>query len=150
MMNAEDSVEWLRWRNIEYQAGTEGMSETVEDFDNVSKLGQGFLAVDELEEVILGEGDMPRLTYVNARLTNDEKGILHEVLREYMGCFVWNYTEMSGLSGDMVEHTLPIEQSFRPFKQPARNFNTELLSKIKEEVERLLQANFIQTSRYVD
>jgi hypothetical protein len=84
------------------------------------------------------------------RLTSDEKGRLLEVLREYVGCFAWSYTEMPGLSRDLVEHTLPIKPGFRPFKQLARIFNAELLSKIKEEVEWLLQANFIQTSRYAD
>jgi hypothetical protein len=50
---------------------------------------------------------------------------------------------MSGLSQELVEHTLPIKWGFRPFKQPARNINSELLRRIKEEVEQLLKAEFI-------
>jgi hypothetical protein len=126
------------------------MSETVEDFDDVSKLGQGFSSVDKLEELDLGGGEVPRPTYVNARLTSEEKAKLHEVLREYVSCFAWSYIEMLGLSKDLVEHTLSTKPGFRLFKQPVRSFNTELLSKIKEEVERLLQANFIRTSQYTN
>jgi hypothetical protein len=54
-------------------------------------------------------------------------------------CFAWAYTDMSGLSRELVEHTLPIKWGFRPHKQPTRNFNSELLGRIKEEVEQLLK-----------
>jgi hypothetical protein len=47
-----------------------------------------------------------------------------------------------------VEHTLPIKKGFRPQKQPARNYNPDLLVRIKEEVEWLLEARFIWTCRY--
>jgi hypothetical protein len=63
---------------------------------------------------------------------------------------VWDYTEMLGLSRELVENMLPIKKGFRPYKQPAQNYNPELLDRIKEEVECLLKANFIKTCRYVE
>jgi hypothetical protein len=53
MTKIEDTIGWLRWRTAEHQVGTGGTNETVEDFDDVSKLGQGFSAIYELEEVDL-------------------------------------------------------------------------------------------------
>jgi hypothetical protein len=55
---------------------------------------------------------------------------------------------MPGLGRDLVEHTLPIRKGLRPQKQPARNYNPDLLARIKEEVEQLLEAGFIWTCRY--
>jgi hypothetical protein len=49
-----------------------------------------------------------------------------------------------------VEHTLPIKRGFRTYKQPDINYNAKLLETIKEEVEHLLQANFIRTCRYIE
>jgi hypothetical protein len=57
---------------------------------------------------------------------------------------------MPGLSQDLVEHRLPIKQGFRPYKQPARNFNPDVVSKVNEEVVRLLQAGFIRSCRYAE
>jgi hypothetical protein len=57
---------------------------------------------------------------------------------------------MPGLSRELVEHRLPIKASFRPYKQGARNFKPEIIERVKEEVDRLLQAGFIQPCRYVD
>jgi hypothetical protein len=67
-----------------------------------------------------------------------------------VGCFLWNYIEMQGLSWELVEHTLPIKHGFRPHRQPPRSFNLELLGQIKEEVERLIQAGFMRTCRYMN
>jgi hypothetical protein len=57
---------------------------------------------------------------------------------------------MLGLSRDLVEHALPVKQGFQPYKQPLRNYNTDLLGRIKEEVEPLLKAGFIRTHCYAE
>jgi hypothetical protein len=57
---------------------------------------------------------------------------------------------MSGLSRELVEHRLPIEADFRPYKQGARNFKPEIIRRVKKEVDRLLQVGFIQPCRYAD
>jgi hypothetical protein len=67
-----------------------------------------------------------------------------------MCCFAWDYTEMPELSKELVEHWLPIKAGFRPYKQGARNFKPEIVRRVKEEVDRLLQAGFIQPCRYAE
>jgi hypothetical protein len=57
---------------------------------------------------------------------------------------------MSGLSSELVEHWLSIKDGFRPYKQPARRFNPDIYDCVKEEVNRLLEANFIRPCRYAD
>jgi hypothetical protein len=57
---------------------------------------------------------------------------------------------MSGLSRKLVEHRLPIKGGFRPYKQGAQNFKPEIVRRVKEEVDRLLQARFIQPCRYAE
>ena len=38
---------------------------------------------------------------------------------------------MPGLSRDLVEHRLSIKAGFRPYKQPARQFNPAMNDRIK-------------------
>jgi hypothetical protein len=57
---------------------------------------------------------------------------------------------MSGLSREIVEHWLPIKSGFRPFKHKARTFHLDLLPRIKDEIHRLLEANFIRPCRYAE
>jgi hypothetical protein len=67
-----------------------------------------------------------------------------------MSHFASNYNEMPGLSRDLVEHKLPIEPGFKPYKQPRRNFNHDIYDRVKEEINRLLDAKFIRPCRYAN
>jgi hypothetical protein len=41
---------------------------------------------------------------------------------------------MPGLSRELVEHRLPIKNGFRPYKQPAGQFNPIIYDRVKEEI----------------
>jgi hypothetical protein len=103
-----------------------------------------------LEEIYIGDGKTPSPTLVNKTLEVDPRDEMIGLLKEYSDCFVWNYTEMSGLSREIIEHRLPIKSSFRPFKQRPRSFRPDLLPRIKDEIHRLLEANFIRPCRFVE
>jgi hypothetical protein len=120
------------------------MCEAIEDFDEVEKLGQGFLSAGPLEEIDIGDGITPRLTFVNKNMSLEHKDAIIKLLRDYVDYFTWNYREMPGLSQELVEHRLPIKSGFRPDKQPAQRFNLIIHDQVKEEVEQLLDAGFIR------
>jgi hypothetical protein len=122
----------------------------IEEFRDLDKLGQGFTLVDPLEEIDIGDGKTPRPTFINRTLKADPRDEMIGILKEYSDCFAWNYTEMLGLSREILEHQLPIKYDFRPFKQKPRLFRTDLLPRIKDEIHRLLEANFIRPYRYAE
>ena len=64
----------------------------------MDKLGQGFTSADSLEKVDLGDGTIPRPTFVNKNLSAEYKADLIKLLKEYIDCFAWEYYEMPGLS----------------------------------------------------
>lgn len=63
---------------------------TIEEFRNIDKLGQSFTSINPLEEVDIEDGSTLRPTFVNKNLKPN--------------CFAWIYTEMLGLSWDLVEY----------------------------------------------
>ena len=65
-------------------------------------------------------------------------------LRSYNDCFAWEYERMPRLARELVEHCLPLRDRYRPFKQAPRRMSPEVTLKIKEDVERLLKADFIR------
>jgi len=107
-------------------------------------------AQDPLEEVDLGDGPIKMTTYISARITKEFRDRGLELLKEHKDCFAWDYNEISGLSREMVELKLPIRPDKKPVKHIPRRFAPQILSKIKEEIERLLKSKFIKTARYVD
>lgn len=116
MLNKADGVKWLEKRTEEYRSGKSDMKEVVDDFDEVGKLGRGFLSVDKLEEVDIGDDNIRRPTYINANLAPRQREKVREMLREFVDCFIQDYTEMPGLSRELVEHCLPIKPGFRPHR----------------------------------
>ena len=67
------SAEWLHQRIEHYRDKANDMCEAIEDLGDLDKLGQGFTSADPLENVNIGDGSIPRLTFINANLSNDCK-----------------------------------------------------------------------------
>ena len=70
------NIEWLQQRLDQYRARTNDMCEAIEDSDDLDKLGQGFASADPLEKVDIGDGTIPRPTFVNKKLSAEHKADL--------------------------------------------------------------------------
>jgi hypothetical protein len=57
------------------------MCETIEDFDEVEKLGHCFLLADPFEDIDIGDGITPRLTFVNKNMSSEHKDGIIKLLR---------------------------------------------------------------------
>ena len=94
----DSKEEWLQKRLVEYRSNENDMYESIEELDDMDKLGQGFTSADPLEEVDIGDGSIPRPTFINKNLKADYKVELIGLLKEYVDCFAWEYHEMPDLS----------------------------------------------------
>jgi hypothetical protein len=112
----DKSLEWLQWRTEEHRSGKNSVGDLVEELERDGKLGFGFIAVDKLEEVNTGDGTTPRPTYISSDLTSQLKEDMRSLVQEFADCFTREYTEMPGLSRELVEHKLPIKRGFKPYK----------------------------------
>jgi hypothetical protein len=71
-MSTQKNVEWLRHRIEQYQSTTNDMCEAIEDFNEVEKLVQCFSLVNHLEEIDIGDGITPWLTFVNKNMSLEQ------------------------------------------------------------------------------
>jgi hypothetical protein len=62
MLSKDESLKWLQRRMDEYRSGENDIGGVVEDFNDMGKLGSGFVSSDKLEEVDIGGGDVKRPT----------------------------------------------------------------------------------------
>jgi hypothetical protein len=82
------------------------------DLTDDGKLGYGFASADKLEEVDIGPGDKPRPTFISTKLSPCLREPMIALLKEYVDCFTWDYTEMPGLDRSIVKHWLPLKMGF--------------------------------------
>ena len=87
MMNKEDNIKWLQKRTEEYRSGKNDIHETIEEFEDMDKLGRGFSSADPLEEIDIGDGSTPRPTFINANLKAYQKSKVTVLLKEFIDCF---------------------------------------------------------------
>ena len=98
----------------------------------------------------LGTKEDPRVTFVSGHLGPEEFYKITTILKIYKDYFAWDNPKLPGLSRKLVEHRLPINEGFLPFQQSPRRMAPDITLKIKEEIERLVQAGFIRPTRYVE
>jgi hypothetical protein len=86
-MNAQKNVEWLQRHTEQYRSTTNDICKVIEDFEEVAKLGQGFSSAHPLEEIDIGDGITPSLTFVNKNMSLEHKNAIIKLLKEYIDCF---------------------------------------------------------------
>ena len=70
-----------------------------------------------------------------------------ELLKEFPDVFAWSYQDMPGLDTNIVEHHLPLKPECPPVKQRLRRTHPEMAIKIKEEVQKQIDAGFLANDR---
>ncbi|TYK06432.1 uncharacterized protein E5676_scaffold163G001350 [Cucumis melo var. makuwa] len=108
----------------------------------------GQSTIDELKEVNLGTKEEPRPTFISTQLSDNDENEYVNLLKAYKDVFAWSYKEMPGLEPKVTVHRLAIKPEHRPVKQAQRRFRPDLISQIKEEVNKLIEAGFIREVKY--
>ena len=101
-----------------------------------------------IEVINLGNEEVKKEIKIGAALCDEEKKGLIELLQEYVDVFAWSYEDMPGLDTDIVVHRLPLKPECPPVKQKPRRTRPDMALKIKEEVEKQLNAGFLSVSEY--
>ena len=103
---------------------------------------------ESVEVINLGTEDAKREIKIGVALEDNVKKGLIELLQEYVDIFAWSYQDMPGLDTDIVVHRLPLKEGCPPVKQKLRRTRPEMAVKIKEEVQKQLDAGFLAVTNY--
>ena len=128
-----------------------------EDYDDIPEEVSRLLDHEEntiqpykepLEVINLGSKEDPKEVKIGASLYPDVKRRLIELLKEYEDIFAWSYQDMPGLDTDIVEHHFLLKPECPPIKQKLRRTYPYMAVKIKEEVLKQINVDFLVTSVY--
>ncbi|KAI5420416.1 hypothetical protein KIW84_044275 [Lathyrus oleraceus] len=103
---------------------------------------------ESTEVINLDTEDVKREIKIGVALEDNVKKGLIELLQEYVDIFAWSYQDMPGLDTDIVVHRLPLKEDCPPVKQKLRRTRPEMAIKIKEEVQKQLDAGFLAVTNY--
>ena len=103
---------------------------------------------EALEVINLGTEEDKKEIKIGASLEAGVKKRVIELLKEYADVFAWSYRDMQGLDTNIVVHRLPLKSECPPVKQKLRRTRPDKVLKIKEEVQKQIDAGFLVTSEY--
>lgn len=70
------------------------------------------------------------------------------LIRKYTKVFSWKYEDLKLYDTSVIQHTIPIKEGAKPFKQKLRRINPLLLPLIEKEVKKLFEAKIILAIRH--
>ncbi|KAI5394633.1 hypothetical protein KIW84_061318 [Lathyrus oleraceus] len=130
----------------EEESGVEVSDELSRLLEQDEKSIQSF--EEQVELVNLGSEDDVKEVKIGSRLCPEVKKGLIDLLREYSDVFAWSYQDMPSLDSEIVEHRLPLKPECPPVKQKLRRTHPNMVVRIKEEVQKQIDAGFLVTVEY--
>jgi BarA-like signal transduction histidine kinase len=103
---------------------------------------------EELEEVILVEGDEKKTTRIETSMPKGIRDSIVQFLRENANVFAWSHEDMLYISIEVIVHKLNVNPSIHPVKQKRRVFAFERNAAVMEEVDKLLTIGFLREVYY--
>jgi hypothetical protein len=62
----------------------------------------------------------------------EESKQIEDLIRGYWNVFAWSYDDLKAYNGNIIQHTIPLKEDAKPFKQKLRKINPKLLLTQKE------------------
>lgn len=98
---------------------------------------------DEVEEVNIGSAIKPKLIRLSKNLSPEVQQRYLDLMKEYVDVFAWDYSDLKAYDTSSIQHTIPVREKEKPFKQKLRRINPKLLPMIKKEVKNLFDTKII-------
>ena len=87
---------------------------------------------------------------IGTTLLTVEKEKMISFLRANQDIFAWRHKDMFGIDKKIIQHRLNINPECKPLQQKRRVFALKRNKTITEEVDKLLEADFIREVFYLD
>ena len=106
--------------------------------------------VKEVEEVTFDELKPERTTRMGILSSWTVWQALTTFQKENQDVFTWSHEDMPGIDLSIIVHRLNVSPSFSPIRKKKRVFAQEQDKAIAEQVQKLLEADFIREVYYPD
>ena len=96
----------------------------------------------------MGTNENQKCISISHDLTPEERKNFERILTKRKVVFAWSYEDMPGLDRDIAEHHIPTYPEAKPIKQKFHRLRLEWTEKIREEIAKQIQANFLEVVEY--
>ena len=99
---------------------------------------------DNLQLLNLGTADDPKLVKLNANLNPQLTTDATSLFKEYRDVFAFSYEDLRGIPEHIATHHIELDTAISPCHQARYRINPNYAKAVKEDLEKLLKASFIE------
>ena len=99
---------------------------------------------DKLQLLNLGTTDDPKLVKMNANLNPQLAIEATSLFKEYRDVFAFSYEDLRGIPEHIATHCIELDTAISPCHQARYRMNPNYAKAVKEDLEKLLKAGFIE------
>jgi hypothetical protein len=103
---------------------------------------------DQPKPMLLYEDIADQSVLLGSQLSGEQEKTLLRFLFNNKDVFAWTANDLCGVNGDVIDHSLNVDPSFRPRKQRLRKMSEDKAEGARNEVKRLLSAGVIREVTY--
>jgi hypothetical protein len=103
---------------------------------------------DEIVEYNIGTEESPKLIKFGKGTMIDEREKLTTLIREFKDVFAWSYEDLKAYQEDVIQHTIPLIDGTKPFRQKLRQMNPKVAPQVQKELQKMVEAGIIEPIRY--
>jgi len=104
------------------------------DFNDIPKKPQMEPLKADIEDYNIVTKENPKMLKLSKSLPPDKKLKYVELIKEFQDVFAWSYEDLESYDTFVIQHTIPIKENKKPFKQKLRRINLVLLPLIEKEI----------------
>ena len=116
--------------------------------DGCKKEEEKSLKNGEHIEINIGSTKDPKMIKVGKNTPKEERDQIVKLLKEYRDVLAFSYDELKVYSEDVLQHTIPLKEGAQSFKQKLRQMNPKLGPLVPQELQKMLKAGIIVSTRY--
>lgn len=83
-------------------------------------------------EINIGSEASPKLIRIGKTTSAEERRQIEDLIREYRDVFAWSYDDLKAYKGNIIQHTIPLKEGAKPFRQKLRRINPKLAPLIQK------------------
>ena len=103
---------------------------------------------EEVETCNLGTQEIPKMVKLSRFISLEMRQRYVDMMKKYIDVFAWSYANFKRCDPSIIQHTNPIKENDKTFKQKLRRINPLLMPLIEKEIKKLFDAKIIFPLRF--
>jgi len=107
-------------------------------------VGWMFTEDEQLMKLNLGINGKPHMVKINAQLETSKVLEVEQLLKEFKDVFAWTYKDLKGIPPELTQHIIELDTTIPSTHQAKYRLNPNYATTIKQDIDKLLTAGFIE------